>query len=290
MSEMIRLENRSVIKIKGPDATDFLQGILTNDIKQADEGKAIYAGLLMPQGKLLFDFFIIKHMDAYLVDVEKDESANLVKRLMFYKLRADVQITVLESAVICVNLDGDIKGVENAVSYVDPRFDKLGTRTIMLESKGEACTANRDKWLAYRVSLGLPEVGTDYAYGSCFPHDIAMDQLNGIGFKKGCYVGQEVVSRMQHRGTARKRPMIVQADEKLPTAPAKITADGATIGTLGSVSGAIGLAEIRIDKAAKALDDGKAFDVGGVAVRLLKPVWAKYGEKFDTLGDQDDRP
>lgn len=285
MSEMIRLENRSVIEIKGPDAPDFLQGILSNDVNQTEDNNAIYTGLLTPQGKLLFDFFVVKSNDTYLLDVEKGESANLVKRLMFYKLRADVQITALESAVICASLEGDMTAVEDAISYTDPRFDKIGARLIILQPEGETCTPNPDKWLAHRISLGLPEVGADYAFGNCFPHDIAMDQLNGIGFKKGCYVGQEVVSRMQHRGTARKRPMIVQADEKLPVAPIKIEAEGSVIGTLGSACGNMGLAEIRIDKAGKALDGGKAFDVGGIAVKLLKPEWAKYGEEFDTVGE-----
>ena len=282
MTELIRLKNRSVIEVSGPDAHDFLQGILTNDIEGVHGGKAIYAGLLTPQGKLLFDFIIVKKDETFFFDVDGEQLADLVKRLMFYKLRADVEIAILGQAAICVRIDGKISAMENAVGYADPRFNKLASRTILFEPTSNECLNDAEKWLEHRIELGLPEAEADFTYGSCFPHDIAMDQLNGIGFSKGCYVGQEVVSRMQHRGTARKRPMIIQASEKLPTEPANIEAEGALMGPLGSILGKNGLAQIRLDRAAKALENGKTFNVGNIKVQVITPPWAQYGEQFKT--------
>ncbi len=273
-----------MIEITGSDATDFLQGVITNDIAGADAGQAIYAGLLTPQGKLLFDFFLIKHEKAYLLDVDASVVGEFIKRLMFYKLRADVEIALLCRAFVCVNWNGDDKAGQDCLVYDDPRLKEMGQRFIWLEGNADDFEANREKWLEHRIANAIPEAPHDYEYGNCFPHDIAMDQLNGIGFKKGCYVGQEVVSRMEHRGTARKRPMIVHSNGDLPTAPAKIEVDGKPVGTLGSGSGKTGLGEIRLDRAAKAVEAGNAFTIGGMEVEIIRPKWATYGEEFDNGG------
>ncbi|MCF6199719.1 MAG: folate-binding protein [Hyphomicrobiaceae bacterium] len=290
MSELIWLENRAVLEVKGPESEDFLQGILTNDVLQLEDQKAIYAGLLTPQGKLLFDFFVVKTGDVFYLDVDKSEAQNLVKRLMFYKLRADVNIQMRQEAAICASLAGDAPNDSNAIGYEDPRTKKMGQRLLFLGGNGPDCASDETQWLAHRIALGIPEAGHDFTYGGCFPHDIAMDQLKGIGFKKGCYVGQEVVSRMQHRGTARKRPMIIIGERDLPNisaeTPVKIQAEGSMIGTLGSVSGPMGLAEIRLDRAAKALANGKKFDVDGLPVLLQKPTWSDYGDEYDQVGEQ----
>ena len=283
MSGLIKLENRSVIEIGGEDARDFLQGILTNDIEIMKDDSAIYAGLLTPQGKLLFDFMIVKHKDSYLVDVEKSQVDDLLKRLMFYKLRAKVDLDARPDATICANIDDNPEAGDGEISYTDPRYEQMGSRHLILNGADNACTPDAEKWLAHRIQHGIPQAPSDFEHGNCFPHDIAMDQLNGIGFKKGCYVGQEVVSRMQHRGTARKRPMIVNASGDLPNAPADIRADGSMIGQLGSSIGPQGLAEIRLDRALKAKDAGKSFDVNGTRVDLLRPAWASYGDEFETV-------
>ncbi len=284
MNEAIRLENRGVIAVSGADATDFLQGILTNDIHLCRGPSAIYTGLLTPQGKLLFDFFVVGHEGGYLIDADSGETDNLLKRLMFYRLRADVELSERPDLALCVSLGESAPPPSSAlISFRDPRHDHAGIRHILPGDEAANCLAAPQKWLAHRIALGLPEAGSDYAYGDCFPHDIAMDQLNGIGFQKGCYVGQEVVSRMQHRGTARKRPMIVNAATPLPDAPAKVTSGDRVMGALGSACGKSGLAEIRLDRAAKALEDGTGFDVNGTDVELLTPPWASYGEMFPRM-------
>ncbi len=280
MSGLIRLENRSVIEVSGADARDFLQGIITNDIDKVTTDTAIYAGLLTPQGKLLFDFFIARSGDSYLLDVEKQQAGDLLKRLMFYKLRAIVELAVLEKAVVCADVDGLNQAPDCIVSFMDPRLAEMGQRFIISGAEAVKYTPNADKWLAHRVRLSIPEAGADYTHGDCFPHDIAMDQLNGIGFQKGCYVGQEIVSRMQHRGTARKRIMAVIAEKRLASAPADIEANGKVIGHIGSVWENMAIAEVRLDRATKALADGVMLKVDGVQVKLQKPAWANYGDEF----------
>ena len=150
MSGLIRLENRSVIEIGGKDARDFLQGILTNDIEGAKDDSAIYAGLLTPQGKLLFDFMIVKHEDSYLLDVEKSQVDDLLKRLMFYRLRAKVDLDPHPGAVICANLDAKPQDGDVGLSYTDPRYGKMGSRHLILNSIDNAWTPDADKWLAHR--------------------------------------------------------------------------------------------------------------------------------------------
>ena len=284
MTELIRLENRGVIEVKGADARDFLQGIITNDIAGADEGRAIYAGLLTPQGKLLFDFFLFAEGTRYLIDVDSVLAGDLLKRLLFYRLRAAVEIQELKQAFICVDLAGQTKATDYPLSYQDPRLKEAGRRLFFLESENASCEVAPEKWQAHRLALGLPEGGLDYHYGDCFPHDIAMDQLNGIGFSKGCYVGQEVVSRMRHRGTARKRPMIICAEQELTRSDIRIEIDGAKIGQIGSVYGKRALAEIRLDRAEKAMNEGKSFTIAGEKIQILRPFWADYGKEFDMAG------
>lgn len=133
-----------------------------------------------------------------------------------------------------------------------------------------------DAWQAFRISQGVAESGADYALGDAFPHDVLLDETGGVGFRKGCYVGQEVVSRMQHRGTARRRVMIASAEASLPPTGTDILAGGRSIGSLGSVSGSQALAIVRIDRVRDAQDTGQQIVAGGVALTLSIPAWAKY--------------
>lgn len=132
------------------------------------------------------------------------------------------------------------------------------------------------EWHAFRLSQGVAESGADYALNDAFPHDVLLDQLDGIGFKKGCFIGQEVVSRMQHRGTARRRVLLVEADSPLPAQGTELTVDGRPVGTLGSVSGRHGLAIARIDRVKTAMDAGQQISADGVALSLAIPGWARF--------------
>ncbi len=282
------LENRGLIRIGGEEATHFLQNLVTCDIAAVDETGVGFGSLLTPQGKILFDFLIARTADGYLLDTPRETIADFAKRLTFYRLRAKVDIEILgEDTAVIASWGGSVPGSLPGISFTDPRLVGLGQRHI--GAKAETCAALTSaggkeadvaSYAAHRIALGVPESLSDYAYSDIFPHDADMDQLNGISFTKGCYVGQEVVSRMQHRSTARKRMITVTSSDGLPEAGAEITADDKSVGILGSTSkaetGYVGIALVRLDKAGAARDKGAAFFCGGAEVQLDLPEWASF--------------
>jgi len=277
-----QLTDRALIRVGGEDARGFLQGLITNDINKVGDGTAIHAGLLTPQGKILFDFFVFPDGDGYLLDCASGQAAALMQRLTFYRLRAKVGIGEENSLGLAASW-GDAAPTlpDGARSFADPRLPALGFRILLPKTAGigeiGCARATEADYHAKRIALGVPEGGRDYAYGDTFPHEAMFDQLVGVDFNKGCYVGQEVVSRMQHRGTARKRVVGVVGEEALP-APGTVVAAGTTpIGTLGSVSGATGLALIRLDRAEAARSAGEPLRAGEVTVAVRVPDWARLG-------------
>jgi hypothetical protein len=274
------LPTRGVLRVKGADAGKFLQGLITSDIGKAQGADAIHAGLLSPQGKILFDFFVVASGGGFLIDVAQDQAPELLKRLGFYRLRAQVEIAEELSLAVAAAWGGTPSPPEGAIVYADPRLAGLGFR-VLLPKGTEVARLGCDvvpeaNYHALRITLGVPEGGRDYAFGETFPHEALFDQLNGVDFAKGCYVGQEVVSRMEHRGTARKRIVPVEGAAKLPQPGTSIEADGIPVGTLGSASGASGLALIRLDRAEAALADGKLLTSGGVKIALRRPAFARF--------------
>ena len=277
------LSDRAVVRVSGPAACGFLQGLITNDIGKATPGSAIHAGLLTPQGKILFDFFLTPEADGYLLDVARSKSAELVQRLGFYKLRAQVEIAEDRSFTVAAAWGVPPKIPDGAVSYTDPRLPALGLRIMLpagvsIDSLGCALVPE-DEYHLKRIGLLVPEGGRDYDYGEAFPHEAMFDQLAGVDFNKGCFVGQEVVSRMEHRGTARKRIVGVEGEGPLPNTGAEITAGGTPIGTLGSVSGSSGLALLRLDRAEEAKAAGLPLRAGEVTVAFNIPAWAQLQTK-----------
>jgi tRNA-modifying protein YgfZ len=274
------LPSRAVLRVGGADARKFLQGLITNDIAKAEGGQAIHTGLLTPQGKILFDFFAVPDRAGFLLDVAQDKAAELAKRLGFYRLRAEVEIKEEPGFAAAAAWGNTPRLPEGAILYADPRLPELGFRLLVPSGTGAAelgCEpAQEADYHAMRISLGVPEGGRDYAFGDAFPHEALFDQLNGVDFKKGCYVGQEVVSRMEHRGTARKRIVPVEGLSALPAPGASIEADGLPVGTLGSVSGTAGLALIRLDRVEEALAQAKALTAGGVKIALRRPAFARF--------------
>ena len=281
------LPERGVISVRGADAEKLLQGVITSDIEVLGQvGAALHTGLLSPQGKILFDFFVVRHADGFLIETRLDQVADLLKRLSMYKLRADVSIRDESNAYFVSVFWGD--GVEAAVAqsdgiaFVDPRLPAMGARVLVpvgsdsaerLTAQGAAVPAYR----AMRVALGVPEAGEDFRLGDTFPHEALYDQLGGVSFTKGCFVGQEVVSRMQHRGTARKRVVPVVGTGLLPEPGSEVRAGASLIGTLGSVSGNRALAMLRLDRAREAIGTGVALMAGETAVKLEIPKWATFG-------------
>lgn len=281
------LPDRGVVEITGDDAEKLLQGLITNDVTKLSVGDAAYAGLLSPQGKIAFDFFVIRiAASTFLIDVARDHAASLAQRLNLYKLRSNATITnrSADYTVSAIWGDGDLAHAkpQNAIAFIDPRNAALGLRVLLTLANdwvpGElnAQPLSATAYHAHRIASGVPEGARDFKLGDAFPHEALFDQVHGVDFEKGCYVGQEVVSRMQHRGTARKRIVQVTGDTALPPSGSEIKAGSATIGTLGSIDGANGLALVRLDRVAEALSKGDALTADGIQITVTVQPWATF--------------
>lgn len=274
-----RLSDRGVLRVRGTDARKFLQGVITNNLDKAEEGAAVHTGLLSPQGKILFDFFVVPHGGDILIEAAKDTLAELAKRLGFYRLRAQVEIAEAPEYDVAAVWDGTPTLPEEALAFADPRLQALGMRVLLPDgaaiSRLACAEASEDAYHARRIMLGVPEGGRDYALGDTFPHEALFDQLNGVDFKKGCFVGQEVVSRMEHRGTTRKRVVPVEGDGPLLSGT-EVKAGDLPLGTIGSVAGTRGLALLRLDRAADAASKGTALTAGDATITLSRPAFAGF--------------
>jgi folate-binding protein YgfZ len=281
------LPDRGVVKVAGDDAARFLNGIVTVDVDRVTAASARYAALLTPQGKIIADFIIVKGApDAhYFLDCPRALAPTLVQRLNFYKLRAKVIAEDLSETLGVLALwDGTATG-DFGQYYADPRLPALGSRCMIAAHLADQAAATMGAtrvdaaaYEAHRIALGVPRGGMDFIYADAFPHEADLDQLGGVDFDKGCFVGQEVVSRIEHRGTARTRVVPVAFDGPPPEAGATVTAGEISLGMMGSGSGAIGrgLAALRLDRVAEALANGKPIVVGGIAIRPIKPAWARF--------------
>jgi len=274
------LPRRGVVAVSGPEALQFLDNLFTSNVDEAGDGRAVFAGLLSPQGKLLFDFIIFRDHDGrYLLDVARHEVDGLLKRLQMFRLRAKVEFTDLSDDRIVVAAWGsDRPLLLDGVVAPDPRLAALGFRAIVPPGADMAPDFEESTEAAYdahRIALGVPEGGIDFAFGDAFPHDADMDDLAGVDFSKGCFVGQEVVSRMKHRGTARRR-VVIGHGENPPPAGSEVTAGGKPIGALGSSSGGTALALVRLDRARQAMDANVPILVGGAPITLTIPGWATF--------------
>ncbi len=271
------LDDRGVVSVGGLDAGSFLAGLVTSRLP-ADAGRAAYGALLTPQGKILCDFLIFAVAGGFLLDVRRNQTAALVRRLGLYRLRADVDIQDVSSERRVVAFWDGEEGPPGSVA--DPRVAEMGFRGTFATGSLVLSGGYRPSTLAayhtYRITLGVPEGGMDFAFGAAFPHDADLDQIGGVDFTKGCFIGQEVVSRMQHRGTARRRIVLAEADGPL-TAGAEITAGGQAIGTVGSVGVGRAIAMVRLDRAREAERAGIPLVVGETPVTLQIPAWARFG-------------
>lgn len=276
------LDNRSLIRVSGADAESFLQNLITTDLGSLGLCEARPGALLTPQGKILFDFVIWRDGDGFLMEADADQREALSKRLTMYRLRVPVDISVVDPNGVTVSW-----AAATADGAKDSRFAKAGVTLTRQAGDhiGRACPdqASGAAYDALRIECGIAVSGADFALSDAFPHDVLMDLNGGLSFRKGCYVGQEVVSRMQHRGTARRRVVIVSAQSDLPASGTEISAGGKPLGTLGSTAGAKGLAVVRIDRAGEAIADGTPIVAQGVAVTLALPAWT--GLSFPASAD-----
>ena len=279
------LRDRALISVSGPDAEHFLQNILTTDLDVLRLSEAKPGALLTPQGKILFDFLISRAGDdAFRLECRAEVADDFIRRLTLYKLRAKVEIAKVDQALVTVAWGDDSTASQtDSTDVADARFVNAVVRRVYRGGENGDLAA----WQALRIAHGIAESGTDFQLSDAFPHDVLLDETGGVGFKKGCYVGQEVVSRMQHRGTARRRVLIVQGENPLPAPGTELTVAGRPVGTLGSTAGTTGLAIARIDRVKAALDAGQPVMAGDVTVSLAIPAWAKFGFPREAVGAEE---
>jgi folate-binding protein YgfZ len=281
------LPDRGVVKVAGDDARRFLNGLVTNDIGQVAPGRARFAALLTPQGKIIVDFLVAEAEPGdgggFFLDCPRALAATLVEKLNFYKLRAKLTVEDRSEALGVMAVWDGAALSEYGLSYTDPRLSALGTRTILppqvaAEAAADlgATLSDADAYDAHRIALGVPRGGMDFSYGDTFPHEADMDQLGGLDFNKGCYVGQEVVSRVEHRASARSRLLPIAYDEFAPSSGLPVMAGDKQVGVLGSTAKGRGLALLRLDRVADVLAAGTPLNAGGITIRLVKPEWAKF--------------
>jgi tRNA-modifying protein YgfZ len=276
------LRDRGVVKVSGEDARNFLNGLVTSDLTQVQPGFGRFGALLTPQGKITADFLITEapsgHGGGFLLDAPVALAKGLTDKLGFYKLRAKVAVENLSGNLgVLAAWDGE-PVMRPDLMFADPRHEALGWRILVPEELQQKAAASigadlvdGDTYEAHRIALGIPRGGLDFIYGDAFPHETNMDRLHGVDFDKGCYVGQEVVSRMQHRGTARTRTVRVLLDGPAPEPGAAITAGDKSVGTMGSAADGHALALMRVDRAGEALEAGTPLTAGGLSIRIAEP-------------------
>jgi folate-binding protein YgfZ len=276
------LPDRGVVKVSGDDARNFLNGLVTTDVTKVQPGFGRFGALLTPQGKITYDFLITEaqpgHGGGFLIDCPLPLAQPIATKLGFYKLRAKVTVDNISGTLgVLAAWDGE-PAMHPDLTFADPRSDKLGWRILAPEELaaraatviGAELVESAD-YEAHRIATGVPSGGVDFMFGDAFPHEANMDRLHGVDFDKGCYVGQEVVSRMEHRGTARSRIVRVLLDDGAPDAGTAVVAADKSVGTMGSSAASQGLALLRLDRAADAIEAGIALTAGGIPIRVADP-------------------
>lgn len=244
---MILLNNRSLINLSGDDARKYLQGLITNDIEKLSPETAVYAAMLSPQGKYLFDFIIYEINGDVVLDTDAGRASELVKRLNMYKLRAKVEIKTMPEFNVYYDLENGI---------IDPRSTKLGRRYVTDEEQEE--TGSLEEYENLLLQTGIPSQH-DLVPDSSYILQNNFEALHGVDFNKGCYVGQEVVARMKYKDAIRKALYKVEAETGLPPFGTEIKLGDKTIGEMRSSQGQYGLAQLEI---AAVNDNGQYFSAG----------------------------
>jgi len=286
------LEDRGLLSVSGDDRSTFLQGLISNDITKVAADRAIYASLLTAQGRFLHDFFIAEQNGAYVIDAEAARIDDLRRRLMLYRLRSKVTIAPLTDLVVVAAFGegtlpalglGDEPGraasVAGGLAYVDPRLSGLGARIILPRERIEALASagfQAGERVAYdrlRLSLGVPDGSRDLPVEKALLLENGFDELNGVDWKKGCYVGQEVTARMKYRALVRKRLLPVRLEGAPPEPGTPVVLDGEEAGEMRSAAGGWGLALLRLEIVEKAEREGRSLSAGSASVTPLKPPW-----------------
>ncbi len=269
MTQMAWLPGRGVIAVAGEDRVGFLQGLVSNDVAQAAPGGAVWAALLTPQGKWLADFFILSDGERLLLDVERDQAAGLVQRLTRFRLRAKVTIADLSEAVqVHVAWGGAPAGLPGGVvAAPDPRLAAAGWR-ILAAPGTVAETATAAAWDAHRIALGLPDGSADMEAEKSVLLEVGFDELHGVSWTKGCYLGQELTARTKYRGLVKRRLVPVAIDGPVPPPGTPVLRDGAEVGAMRSGRDGIGLAQLRLEAL-----EASGLRCGDAVLTVRRPEW-----------------
>lgn len=273
VTRAINLSNRTLVHITGEEAEKFLQAVITTNLDQLGPDELKPGALLSPQGKILFDFLVSRISDGLRFEMPASIAEDFINRMALYRLRAKAEITLIPESLVSVCWQTD-----SAPSPEIKRDSRFPAELNVLRIYGNAGDTNDESaWIRLRAEYGIAEGESDFAYGEVFPHDVNLDQTGGVTFPKGCFVGQEVVSRMQHRGTARRRVLVATSESSLPAMGTAITVGGREIGALGSSSGNLGLALVRIDRVKDAIDSGAVIMAGNNEIQLCLPPNVRFG-------------
>ncbi len=283
----IALADRGVLRVCGPDARSYLQALVSNDMDKVVAGRAIYAALLTPQGKYLHDFFISALDDALLFDCEGGRAEDLARRLTFYRLRAEARIESLsESHGVFALIGDDLPdggAFAGGVVFHDPRIEAIGARAILprdgaaaaLEEAGFTAAPSQD-YDRLRLSHGLPDGSRDILIEKGFLLENGIDDLNGVDYEKGCYIGQELTARTKHRASIRKRLLRVDIDGPLPPTGAPVMLGDKQAGEMRSGFEGIGLAMLRLEMIDQAATSGEPLLCADATLTPVKPDWARF--------------
>ncbi len=296
MDKYVLLEDRGFVSVAGEDRQAFLQGLVSNDVAKVSPGRASYAAFLTAQGKFLHDFFIVDLGEFLLLDCERDRAEDLKKRLSLYKLRSKVVLGLVSNEYrtlaafgptvaekMRLTEPGQAMEYAGGIAYLDPRLPEMGVRFLLHPGLGEdplvaiGCVrAEPEDYDALRISKGLPDGSRDMIVDKAILLENGFDELGGIDWKKGCYIGQELTARTKYRGLIKKRLMPVEVDGPMPAPGTEITFDGKEAGEMRSGHGSHGLALLRLEAVEKALAEGKPLTAGEARLTPMKPAWASF--------------
>jgi folate-binding protein YgfZ len=292
----VELGARGLLAVAGEDRRAFLQGLISNDVEKATPERAIHAALLTAQGKYLHDFFIAALGDTLILDGEAARLADLQRRLAMYKLRAKVTLAPASGdlavfaafgggALAALNLRqaGAARSFAGGVAFVDPRLAALGARVIAPREAAAAALRGdgfaQTDFTAYdrlRLAEGIPDGSRDLPVEKAILLESGFDELSGVDWQKGCYIGQELTARTKYRGLVKKRLMPVRFEGALPPPGTPITLDGKEAGEMRSGSDGIGLALLRLEAVASAAEAGRTLQAGEARIIPVKPKWAQF--------------
>lgn len=288
----IALPERGLIKISGPDARNYLQGLVSQDIQRVSADTAVYSAFLTAQGKFLFDFFVFELDGALVLDCERERRSDFFKRLSMFKLRSDVQLTdITDDFQVYGVLDaldfterGQCRALSGGVLFADPRLLDMGCRAVLPAGDTTALadlglgTGDQETYEHRRIELGLADGSRDMIVDRALLLENGFEELDGVSFSKGCFMGQELTARMRYRGLVKKRLLPVKIDGAAPEEGQIFERDGSKAGEMRTHVGNLGLALVRLDK----LEDGVSFTCNDATLTPMVPDWVQFQEQKDS--------